>query len=116
MPASLSLLATGFLTVFVGLMPIVNPLGMAPIFLRLTAGSSAKTRARLAQLIAIYGFALMVISLFIGSHILAFFGLTLPALQISGGVVGVAARLRPLPPGGPPPSPAPPPGTRAAAA
>src|SRR5512138_79100 len=62
MPASLSLLATSFLTVFVGLLPIVNPLGMAPIFLRLTAGSSARTRARLAWLIALYGGALVVMA------------------------------------------------------
>ena len=94
MPASLSLLATSFLTVFVGLLPIVNPLGMAPIFLRLTAGSTATTRARLAWLIALYGFALMVVSLFVGSHILAFFGLTVPAVQIAGGLVVMAAGWR----------------------
>ena len=94
MPASLSLLTTSFLTVFVGLLPIVNPLGMAPIFLRLTAGSSATTRAKLAWLIALYGFALMVVSLFVGSHILAFFGLTVPAVQIAGGLVVMAAGWR----------------------
>jgi multiple antibiotic resistance protein len=94
MSASLSLLATSFLTVFVGLLPIVNPLGMAPIFLRLTAGSSAETRANLAWLIALYGFALMVVSLFVGSHILAFFGLTVPAVQIAGGLVVMAAGWR----------------------
>src|SRR5262252_3857691 len=94
MPDSLSLLTTSFLTVFVGLLPIVNPLGMAPIFLRLTAGSSATTRTKLAWLIALYGFALMIVSLFIGSHILAFFGLTVPAVQIAGGLVVMAAGWR----------------------
>ncbi|HUL06404.1 MAG TPA: MarC family protein [Candidatus Acidoferrum sp.] len=94
MSPSLSLLVTSFLTVFVGLFPIVNPLGMAPIFLRLTAGSSAETRAKLAWLIALYGFALMVVSLFVGSHILAFFGLTVPAVQIAGGLVVMAAGWR----------------------
>jgi multiple antibiotic resistance protein len=94
MPASLSLLSTSFLTVFVGLLPIVNPLGMAPIFLRLTAGSSPATRAKLAWLIALNGFALMVVSLFVGSHILAFFGLTVPAVQIAGGLVVMAAGWR----------------------
>jgi len=90
----LSLLVTSFLSVFVGLIPIVNPLGMAPIFLRLTAGSSAATRAKLAWLIALYGFALMAVSLFVGSHILAFFGLTVPAVQIAGGLVVMAAGWR----------------------
>jgi len=89
-----NLLVTSFLTVFVGLFPIVNPLGMAPIFLRLTAGSSMATRAKLAWLVAFYGCALMVASLFVGSHILAFFGLTVPAVQIAGGIVVMAAGWR----------------------
>jgi len=90
----MSELIASFLTVFVGLFPIVNPLGMAPIFLRLTAETSARTRARLAWRVAVGGFALMAVSLFIGSHILAFFGLTITAVQIAGGLVVMAAGWR----------------------
>jgi len=86
--------ASAFLAVVAGLFPIVNPLGMAPIFLRLTTGSSAEVRAALAWRIAVGGLALMVASLFIGSHILAFFGLTVPAVQVGGGLVVVAAGWR----------------------
>ncbi len=85
---------TAFLAAFVGLFPIVNPLGMAPIFLRLTAGSSDKVRAALAWRIAMGGFALMIASLFVGTYILAFFGLTVPAVQVAGGLVLVAAAWR----------------------
>jgi multiple antibiotic resistance protein len=91
---------TSFLTVFVGLIPIVNPLGMAPIFLRMTSGASSTTRAALAWRVAFYGFVLMVVSLFIGSHILAFFGLTLPAVQVAGGLVVMSAGWRLLQQGG----------------
>jgi len=83
-----------FLGVLVGLFPIVNPLGMAPIFLRLTMGSSQKVRARLAWRIAASSFFLMTVSLFIGAHILAFFGLTISAVQIGGGLVVMAAGWR----------------------
>jgi multiple antibiotic resistance protein len=89
-------LAASFLTVFVGLFPIVNPLGMAPIFLRLTADATERTRALLAWQIAVGGFVLMAVSLFIGSHILAFFGLTINAVQIAGGLVLMAAGWRML--------------------
>jgi multiple antibiotic resistance protein len=92
----MSELADSFLTVFVGLFPIVNPLGMAPIFLRLTSDATAQTRAKLAREIAIGGFILMAVSLFIGSHILAFFGLTITAVQIAGGLVVMAAGWRML--------------------
>lgn len=89
-------LIASFLTVFIGLFPIVNPLGMAPIFLRLTSEATAETRAALAWQISVGGFALMAISLFIGSHILAFFGLTITAVQIGGGLVVMAAGWRML--------------------
>jgi multiple antibiotic resistance protein len=83
-----------FLGVFAGLFPIVNPLGMAPIFLRLTHGSSQEVRSRLAWRIAAASFFLMSVSLFIGAYILAFFGLTISAVQIGGGLVVMAAGWR----------------------
>ena len=83
-----------FLGVFAGLFPIVNPLGMSPIFLRLTHGSSPAVRSRLAWRIAAGSFFLMAVSLFIGAYILAFFGLTVSAVQIGGGLVVMAAGWR----------------------
>ncbi len=80
-----------FLAVLVGLFPIVNPLGGAPLFLRLTAEVSPAARAALAGRVAIGGYALLLGSMFIGSHILSFFGLSLPAVQVAGGLVIVAA-------------------------
>jgi multiple antibiotic resistance protein len=72
------------------LFPIVNPLGNAPIFLTLTRGASSKTRKALARTIALNGFVLLVVSLLIGTHILAFFGISLPVVQIGGGMVVIA--------------------------
>lgn len=50
---------------------------------------------KLAWQIATGGFMLMAVSLFIGSHILAFFGLTIAAVQIAGGLVVMAVGWRP---------------------
>jgi multiple antibiotic resistance protein len=72
------------------LFPIVNPLGNAPIFLTLTQGSSSETRTMLARKIALNGFVLLVVSLLIGTHILAFFGISLPVVQVGGGMVVIA--------------------------
>lgn len=66
------------------LFPIVNPLGNAPIFLMLTRGLSIQARAQLARTIAMNGLVLMLVSLFIGTHILGFFGISLPVMQVSG--------------------------------
>lgn len=72
------------------LFPIVNPLGGAPIFLTLTHGVSESGRAKLARSIAINSLILMVVSIFIGTHILGFFGISLPVVQVGGGLVVVS--------------------------
>jgi multiple antibiotic resistance protein len=72
------------------LFPIVNPLGNTPIFLTLTRGLSGPGRAQLARAIAINGFVLMVVSIFIGTHILGFFGISLPVVQVGGGLVVIS--------------------------
>ena len=66
------------------LFPIVNPVGTAPIFLSLTRGASAATRITLARRIAVNGFILLVAAMLVGSYILAFFGISLPVVQVAG--------------------------------
>ena len=75
------------LLVVSALFPIVNPLGNAPIFLSLTPGYSSRARFLLSREIAIYSFWLLAGSMLIGSHILAFFGLSISVVQIGGGLV-----------------------------
>jgi multiple antibiotic resistance protein len=79
-----------FLLAFAALFPIVNPVGGAPIFLALTQHLRPEVRRGLALRIAINGFCLLVASLFVGSHVLEFFGITLPVVRIGGGLVVTA--------------------------
>lgn len=76
-----------FLVVYAALFPIVNPLGNAPIFLDLTRHCSPAVRYALAWRVALGGFLLLVASLLLGSHILVFFGITLPVVRVAGGLV-----------------------------
>ncbi len=73
------------------LFPIVNPVDNIPIFLSLTAGLSSSSRIIMSRKIAMYGFMLLIGSVLIGTHILAFFGISLPVVQVGGGLVVVAA-------------------------
>ena len=79
-----------FLLIYAGLFPIVNPIGSAPIFLSLTRPWSMKERNALALHVAINSFFLLLGSLFVGSHVLAFFGITLPVVRVAGGMVVTA--------------------------
>jgi len=79
------------LLIFAALLPIVNPLGMAPIFAEMTLGYSESVRRTVAMRVAVNGVALLVASLFIGGYILQFFGITLEAVQIGGGLLVTVA-------------------------
>jgi multiple antibiotic resistance protein len=75
------------LLVLTALFPIVNPLGNTPIFLSLTPGYSSAARIILSRKIALNSFWLLTGSMLIGSHILDFFGLSIPVVQVGGGLV-----------------------------
>ena len=75
------------LLVFLALLPIVNPLGMAPIFAEMTLDYSESIRRTVAMRVAVNGVGLLVASLFIGGYILQFFGVSLAAVQIGGGLL-----------------------------
>lgn len=77
----------GLLLVMAALLPIVNPFGGAPMFLAMTADVTPELRATLAKRIAINAFILLLASLFIGTYVLEFFGLSVPIVQVAGGVV-----------------------------
>src|SRR5690349_13094859 len=72
------------------LFPIVNPIGNTPIFLSLTRGLSERGRTALARMVALNGLILILTSIFIGTHILAFFGISLPVVQVGGGLVVIS--------------------------
>ena len=78
------------LLVLTTLFPIVNPLGCAPLFLSLTHYYSTDQRKLLSRRIAINSIAVIVVSYLIGAHILAFFGISLPVVQVGGGLIVVA--------------------------
>jgi multiple antibiotic resistance protein len=90
MDHALGQLSKNIFLVVAALFPIVNPLGNTPIFLTLTHGLSGEGRTKLARAIAINGLVLMVVSIFIGTHILGFFGISLPVVQVGGGLVVIS--------------------------
>ena len=87
-PARLRLqIVEGVLLVFAALFPIVNPLGGAPIFLAMTSDYAPEERAALAWRVTVNAFILLVASVATGTYVLEFFGLSVPVVQVGGGVV-----------------------------
>jgi multiple antibiotic resistance protein len=84
--AALHQALNAFLLGFPALFSIVNPLSGAFIFREVTA-TRTEHRARLARLIALYSLVVMTVALWAGSYVLGFFGITLAALRVAGGIV-----------------------------
>ena len=78
------------LVIFTSLFPVLNPIGCAPIFLSLTQQYPQSVRRVLARKIAVYSFALLAVSLLVGTEILGFFGISLAVIQIAGGLLVAA--------------------------
>ena len=72
------------------LLPIVNPLGSAPLFLSMSADLPADSRRPLARAVAWNAFLLLTAAMLIGSHVLAFFGISLPIVRVGGGLLVTA--------------------------
>lgn len=78
---------SALLLAFPTLFSIVNPLGSALIFREATQDRSAPERRYLAGRISIYTAFLLIGSMWIGALVLAFFGISIGALRIAGGLV-----------------------------
>ena len=80
-------LINGILLAFLAILPVVDPFSAPPIFLIITEGLSEQERRRQAFKASLYSFLILLISLVAGTFILRFFSITLPAVQIAGGLL-----------------------------
>ena len=82
--------AKNLLLILSAIFPIVDPIGGSPFFLALTPEYGSEARKALSWRIAVGSFVLLVGSYFVGTYILAFFGISLAVVQVGGGMVLVA--------------------------
>lgn len=83
-------LIQNFLLAFSALFSIVNPLSGALLFSQVTGERTHGERVALAKRIALYSAMVMLGALWIGVYVLNFFGITVAALRIAGGLVVAA--------------------------
>src|ERR1700722_14935775 len=76
-----------FLLAFTALLPLINPVGSALIFLGLVGDESPAGYRRLARKAASGTIVFLLVIEFLGSLVLSFFGISLPIVQVTGGIV-----------------------------
>lgn len=76
-----------FVSAFVTLFVTIDPPGLAPLFLALTAGMSRDERRQIATRATLTAFAILALFALAGAAILSVFGITLQAFRIAGGLL-----------------------------
>ncbi|HEV7553600.1 MAG TPA: MarC family protein [Candidatus Angelobacter sp.] len=84
---SLSLIVKFFLLAFSALLPVINPLGSALILLGVAGNAPGPVFRKLARKIAIRTTLFLVVVELVGTVLLQFFGISLPVVQVAGGLV-----------------------------
>ena len=78
---------SGFLLAFSALLPLINPLGSALVFMSLVGSAPPKVYVSLARRIALNNIIFLGTIELVGSAILNFFGISLPIVEVAGGLV-----------------------------
>ena len=76
-----------FITSFISLFALINPLSALPVFISLTDGHASEWRDSQIRKTCLYIIIICVSSYFIGTHILNFFGISINSLKIAGGII-----------------------------
>jgi multiple antibiotic resistance protein len=76
-----------YLKFFAGLVAILNPIGVIPIFINLTYNQTAAERNRTALTAALTVGVVLAVALLCGEWILDFFGISVASFQVAGGIL-----------------------------
>jgi multiple antibiotic resistance protein len=72
---------------FVTLFVVIDPIGLTPIFIALTAGMTAAQRRAIAIRATVIAAGLLFLFAFLGEQVLGFIGISMPAFRIAGGIL-----------------------------
>lgn len=75
------------ITAFAAILAVLNPFSIIPVFLGVTQQARPAVRRSMAYVISIFVFTALIFALLAGNPVLRFFGISIPAFQIAGGIL-----------------------------
>ncbi len=78
---------TEYFKFFIALVAVVNPVGMIPIFINLTANQETRERHTTGNVAALSVGIILLLALFTGEAILRFFGISVGSFRVGGGIL-----------------------------
>ena len=82
-----------YVKIFVAMTVIVNPLGIMPVFVAMTANQSIDARKRIARVAAFTVAVVLIISAVFGESILELFGISIASFKVGGSVLVMLSAL-----------------------
>ena len=79
-----------------GILPILNPLATAPLYVGFTQDLPESERAQVAKQMGKYVVLMLAGAMLVGSYVLDFFGLSLPVVRVAGGMIVASIAWRML--------------------
>jgi multiple antibiotic resistance protein len=78
---------TEYVKILVALLAVINPLGAIPIFITLTPGEDMEARQKIAKTSSLSATLILLVALFAGEWMLAFFGISVSSFRVGGGIL-----------------------------
>ncbi len=82
-----TLSVAAYIKIFVAMLVIVNPLGIIPIFVTMTAGHTDADRKRIARIAAQTVAVALIISTLLGEKVLEMFGISIASFKVGGAIL-----------------------------
>lgn len=76
-----------FITILIGLFSLINPMSALPVYIGMTQDLSEDNKLRTLKKTCVYILIICLVSYFLGVYVLHFFGITIPALRVAGGLI-----------------------------
>ncbi len=76
-----------YVKMFIGLLAIINPFGVIPIFISMTTDQNVAQRRKTIDMVAVSVIIILLISLFFGDLLLEFFGISIASFRVGGGIL-----------------------------
>ncbi len=85
--------AAAYVKIFVAMIVIVNPLGIMPVFVAMTADTAEAERKKIAGIASISVAIVLLISALLGERVLEIFGISIASFKVGGAILVMTAAL-----------------------